>query len=183
MLATQAWLGKRLEGRRFSRAYTYTRIHTTGVLFFCCHKCHRNCATNWILRKNLRCKNTAYFIFKTSSKNDTLFWGKRHVVFGKTIRCFSENDTLFLGKRHVVLVKTTCCLRGIMGGFKKDFPTILLWVCFSEDYANTVTLVTAKKQKLLWCARVHARENSFIIVMATDSDNKYQNFFFLYFIK
>ena len=36
-----------------------------------------------------------------------------------------------------------------MGGFKKDFPTILLWVCFSEDYANTVTLVTAKKQKSL----------------------------------
>ena len=36
-----------------------------------------------------------------------------------------------------------------MGGLKKDFPTILLWICFSEDYAITVTLVTAKKQKLL----------------------------------
>ena len=67
----------------------------------------------------------------------------------KTIRCFEENDTLFLGKRHVVFGKTTGCLRGIMSGLKKDFPTILLWVCFSEDYANTVTLVTAKKQKLL----------------------------------
>ena len=70
-------------------------------------------------------------------------------LLAKTTACFDENDTLFLGKRHVVLVKTTRCLRGIMGGFKKDFPTILLWVCFSEDYANTVTLVTAKKQKLL----------------------------------
>ena len=47
-------------------------------------------------------------------------------LLAKTTRCFEENDTLFLGKRYVVLVKTTGCLRGIMGGFKKDFPTILL---------------------------------------------------------
>ena len=74
----------------------------------------------------------------------------------KTTRCFGENDTLFWEKRHVVLVKTTRCFEendtlfwGIMGGLKKDFPTILLWICFSEDYAITVTLVTAKKQKLL----------------------------------
>ena len=70
-------------------------------------------------------------------------------LLAKTTACFEENDTLFWRKRHVVLEKTTGCLRGIMGGLKKDFPTILLWVCFSEDYANTVTLVTAKKQKLL----------------------------------
>ena len=70
-------------------------------------------------------------------------------LLAKTTRCFGENDTLFLGKRYVVLRKTTRCLRGIMGGLKKDFPTILLWICFSEDYAITVTLVTAKKQKLL----------------------------------
>ena len=86
---------------------------------------------------------------RSFEENDTLFWRKRHVVFGKTIRSFEENDTLFWRKRHVVLRKTTGCLRGIMGGLRKDFPTILLWVCFSEDYANTVTLVTAKKQKLL----------------------------------
>ena len=70
-------------------------------------------------------------------------------LLAKTTRCFWENDTLFLGKRYVVFGKTIRCLRGITGGLKKDFPTILLWVCFSEDYANTVTLVTAKKQKLL----------------------------------
>ena len=67
----------------------------------------------------------------------------------KTTRCFWENDGLFWRKRHVVFGKTTGCLRGIMGGLRKDFPTILLWVCFSEDYANTVTLVTAKKLKSL----------------------------------
>ena len=67
----------------------------------------------------------------------------------KTTRCFDENDTLFWRKRRVVFGKTTGCLRGIMGGLRKDFPTILLWICFSEDYANTVTLVTAKKQKSL----------------------------------
>ena len=46
-------------------------------------------------RENQRFENTAYFIFKTSSKNDTLFLGKRHVVWVKTTRCFEENDTLF----------------------------------------------------------------------------------------
>ena len=90
---------------------------------------------------------------------DVVFQGKIDVaktplilylrLLAKTTRCFEENDTLFWRKRHVVFGKTTRCLRGIMGGLKKDFPTILLWVCFSEDYANTVTLVTAKKQKLL----------------------------------
>ena len=28
-------------------------------------------------------------------ENDTLFQEKRHVVLGKTTRCFRENDTLF----------------------------------------------------------------------------------------
>ena len=67
---------------------------------------------------------------------DVVFQGKIDVaktplilylrLLAKTTACFDENDTLFLGKRHVVFGKTTGCLRGIMGGFKKDFPTILL---------------------------------------------------------
>ena len=43
------------------------------------------------------------------AENDTLFYGKRHVVLLKTIRCFIENDTLFYWKRHVVLLKTIRC--------------------------------------------------------------------------
>ena len=35
-------------------------------------------------------------------ENDTLFYGKRHVVLLKTIRCFVENDTLFLEKQYLI---------------------------------------------------------------------------------
>ena len=60
--------------------------------------------TSFILYLRLLAKTTRCF-----EENDTLFWGKRHVVLVKTTRCFSENDTLFWGKRHVVLGKTTRC--------------------------------------------------------------------------
>ena len=53
--------------------------------------------TSFILYLRLLAKTTRCFW-----ENDTLFLGKRYVVFGKTIRCFEENDTLFLGKRYVV---------------------------------------------------------------------------------
>lgn len=44
-------------------------------------------------------------------KNDTLFYGKRHVVLMKTTRRFDENNTSFYGKQHVVFRTTMGCLR------------------------------------------------------------------------
>ncbi len=75
-------------------------------------------------KENQRFENTAYFIFKTSSKNNTLFWEKRHVVLVKTTRCFSENDTLFLGKRHIVLRKTIRCFGENDGLFGRNYGGI-----------------------------------------------------------
>ena len=46
--------------------------------------------TSFILYLRLLAKTTRCF-----RKNDTLFLGKRYVVFGKTTRCFGKNDTLF----------------------------------------------------------------------------------------
>ncbi len=37
------------------------------------------------------------------TKNNTLFYEKRHVVLWKTSRHFIENNTSFYGKRYVVL--------------------------------------------------------------------------------
>ena len=128
----------------FTRAYTYNR----SFVFFAVTSVTKtmqqvvfqskinDSKTSFILYLRLLAKTTRCF-----GENDTLFWEKRHVVLGKTTRCFSENDTLFW--------ENDTLFWGIMGGLKKDFPTILLWICFSEDYAITVTLVTAKKQKLL----------------------------------
>ena len=53
--------------------------------------------------------------------------------------------------------------------FRVDFPTLTLLIVkkytmvvaivwYIVIYGFSVTLVTAKKQKLLWCGRVHARE-------------------------
>ena len=39
-------------------------------------------------------------------ENDTLFYGKRHVVLEKTIRCFVENNTSFYEKQAVILPET-----------------------------------------------------------------------------
>ena len=39
------------------------------------------------------------------TRNNTLFYEKRHVVLRETTRCFMRNDTLFYDEWHVVLLR------------------------------------------------------------------------------
>ena len=90
----QSWI---VEGenppRAYASAHTLTRIgtHTTGVLFFCCHKCH-------------------------TPRSQTLLWWrkfdiyspqKQHVDRRKTTYRFQQNDVSLSTKRRVVFYKTT----------------------------------------------------------------------------
>ena len=114
MLATQAWLGKRLDIRRLTfltRAYTYTRIIQQEFCFFAVTSVTEIAQQIEFQGKIYAAKTPLILLLR---------------LLAKTTACFEENDTLFGRKRHVVFGKTTGCLRGIMGGFKKDFPTILL---------------------------------------------------------
>ena len=73
-------------------------IPLQGVLFFCCHKCHIHWDKVLTDRKIKHYTNIYLDLLpKTERKRE-----KRHVVFGKTTRCFMENDTLFLVKQAVV---------------------------------------------------------------------------------
>ena len=73
------------------------------VLIFCCHKCHNLWHKVLNNRKIGYCINIYSNLYpKTERKRE-----KQAVVLGKTTRCFWENDTLFLGKRHIVFSKTS----------------------------------------------------------------------------
>ena len=81
-------------------AHTLTRTgaHTTGVLFFCCHKCHtaRSQTLLW-WRKST-------FIHP---KNDTSVEEKQHIVFNKTTCHFQQNNVSFSIKQRIVFRKTS----------------------------------------------------------------------------
>ena len=62
---------------------------------------HQECVASFLPMVNQAKINDA------KKETNTLFEGKRHVVYEKTTRCLRENDTLFEGKQHVVLEKTT----------------------------------------------------------------------------
>ena len=131
---------KRNNIARYSRAYTHT---SQEFYVFCCHKCHTNSITHYVItvyiyfRNNIPHCHTFTLLLhpKKSPKhhpqnNFSISNLKQHVVFHKTTRCFPQNDTLFSVKRHVVFSKTICCFFG-----DEVFST-----------PSAVTLVTAKKQ-------------------------------------
>lgn len=67
-------------------AHTLTRTgaHTTGVLFFCCHKCH-------------------------TARSQTLYDDEnRHLLTPKTTRRSKKNNVSFSTKQRVTFNKTTC---------------------------------------------------------------------------
>ena len=93
----------------------------------------------------------------------------------KTTRCFEENDGLFLGKRRVVWEE-------LWVDWRRTFQQSFYGFVF-QRIMQTLWHLWQQKSKNPCRARAYARgRESFIIVMATDSDNKYQNLFFLYFI-
>ena len=121
---------------------------------FCCHKCHTNTITHYVItiyidfRNNIPHCHTFTLLLhpKNSPKhhpqnNFSTSNPKQHVVFHKTTRHFPQNDTLFSTKPHVTFYKT-------MRRFWDD-------EVFSTPSA--VTLVTAKKTKLLVRERIYAR--------------------------
>ena len=81
--------------------YTRAYAHTTGVLFFCCHKCHTNSITHYVItvyidfRNNIPHCHTFTLLLhpKKSSKhhpqnNFSTSNLKQPVTFHKTTRCF-----------------------------------------------------------------------------------------------
>ena len=149
-------------------------MHTTGVLFFCCHKCHTNHINHYTtiiytndrrkiqilshfhtatphqkLPKTPSSKQLFYLQSKTTRhfpQNNPSLSTKRPVTLHKTTRHFTQNDLSLYTKRPVTLHKTT---RHFWG--EKDFQT-----------PSTVTLVTAKKTKLQYgSAHTRARKNIF----------------------
>ena len=121
---------------------------------FCCHKCHTNTITHYVItvyidfRNNIPHCHTFTLLLhpKNSPKhhpqnNFSTSNPKQHVVFHKTTRHFPQNDTLFSTKPHVTFYKT-------MRRFWDD-------EVFSTPSA--VTLVTAKKTKLLVRERIYTR--------------------------
>ena len=55
---------------------------------------------------------------------------KRYVVFQETTRCFTRNDTLFYKKRHVVLQETIRRFLGmkVKGELDADHRTVKVWI-------------------------------------------------------
>ena len=81
----------------YTRAYT----HSTGFCVFCCHKCHTNAITHYVItvyidfRNNISHCHTFTLLLhsKNSPKhhpqnNFSTSNPKQHVVFHKTTRCF-----------------------------------------------------------------------------------------------
>ena len=104
----------------YTRAYT----HSTGFCVFCCHKCHTNAITHYVItvyidfRNNISHCHTFTLLLhsKNSPKhhpqnNFSTSNPKQPVTFHKTTRCFQQNDTLFSVKRYVVFYKMTRCFQ------------------------------------------------------------------------
>lgn len=131
-----------------------TRVHTTGVCFFCCHKCHK-----W----GGVCVNIITTLERLL-KNDSSVERKWAVVLHKTTRCFAQNEPLLCIKRHVVLHKTSrrfFMKRKWNGVEVTEKSKWMLCVgannCLLVVYEVCVILVTAKSAKSL--LRVRARVN------------------------
>ena len=135
--------------------YTRARMRTLQEFcIFCCHKCHTNSITHYVItiyidfRNNIpQCHTFTLLLAPQKSpkhhpqNNFSISNLKQHVVFSKTIRHFPQNDTLFSIKRHVTFHKTIRCF----------------WDDEVFSIPSTVTLVTAKKIKLLVRERAYAR--------------------------
>ena len=105
---------------QYARAYT----HSTGFCVFCCHKCHTNAITHYVItvyidfRNNISHCHTFTLLLhpKNSPKhhpqnNFSTSNPKQPVTFHKTTRCFQQNNTMFSTKRYVVFYKTICCFQ------------------------------------------------------------------------
>ena len=112
---------KRNNIARYSRAYTHT---SQEFYVFCCHKCHTNSITHYVItvyiyfRNNIPHCHTFTLLLhpKNSPKhhpqnNFSTSNPKQHVVFHKTTRHFPQNDTSLSTKRHVTFHKTTRCFQ------------------------------------------------------------------------
>ena len=133
-----------------SRTYAYMHDRALqGFLTFCYHKCHTP-------QHDLSFHLMLFFRFPICfttlpfyPKNNTSFSIKQHVVFSKTSRRFQQNKPSFSVKQHVVFGKSV----------KKYYKTKVTNT-ITRSYPNSVTLVTAKNTKSLWCARVRVRERN-----------------------
>ena len=148
-------------GRKRNNIARYTRAHIRTLqefCVFCCHKCHTNSITHYVItvyidfRNNIPHCHTFTLLLhpKKSPKhhpqnNFSTSNLKQPVTFHKTTRCFQQNDTLFSTKPHVTFYKT---IRRFWDDEVFSIP-------------SAVTLVTAKNKTRRTGARIHARANTF----------------------
>ena len=139
---------KRNNIARYSRAYTHT---SQEFYVFCCHKCHTNSITHYVItvyiyfRNNIPHCHTFTLLLhpKKSPKhhpqnNFSISNLKQHVVFHKTTRCFQQNHASLSIKRYVVL------------GMMKYFQFHPLWHLWQQKDKTPST-----------GARIRARKNTF----------------------
>ena len=93
-----------------------------------------------VIRFKSKWVNIVIILTACFTKNDTLFYRKRHVVLLKMTRRFVENDTLFFFDRRVVFGVSMCRVFVSMKGLKNV-------QCDTCD---------SKKIKLLWYVRLYA---------------------------
>ena len=75
------------------------------------------------------------------TRNDTLFYEKRHVVLWRTTRRFTRNNTLFYEERHVVLWRKCLYFFSIVRGYtmsakcsdQRSFVSLLCMACLMPN--------------------------------------------------
>ena len=134
-------------GSEITSRDTRARMRTLQEFYvFCCHKCHIILITHYLItiytdnRNNI--KKISHFHATTPPQKLPKTPSSKQLfdLQSKTTRHFPQNDTLFSTKRHVTFHKT-------IRRFGDD-------EVFSIP--STVTLVTAKKTKLLVRERAYA---------------------------
>ena len=112
-------------GNEITSRDTRARIRTLQEFcVFCCHKCHTNPITHYVItvyidfRNNISHCHTFTLLLHPKNfpkhhpqNNFSISTPKQPVTFHKTTRCFQQNNTMFSTKRYVVFYKTICCFQ------------------------------------------------------------------------
>ena len=101
-------------GSQITSRYKRARMRTLQEFYvFCCHKCHTNSITHYVItvytdfRNNIPHCHTFTLLLPPQKIPKTPSSKQLFDLHPKTTRHFPQNDTLFSVKRHVVFYKTT----------------------------------------------------------------------------
>ena len=96
---------------RYARAYAHT---LQEFCVFCCHKCHTNSITHYVITVYIDFRNNISHFHAATPPQKLPKTPSSKQLFdlqSKTTRCFPQNDRLFPIKRHVTFHKTIRCFK------------------------------------------------------------------------